>query len=254
MSGSLRSATQPRLRAGAPAGKVRRDVKHRPFGGKVPARRLEGWQTSCGVLLLGCGHQEHPGVLCVSDRGLGIQTEHRGQVTSRSPPAPAKSACTARATRSAPSRCPGAPGTWSRPGWTSAAATPAPPGTGSVARSPSPASPRSSLPPAPASPACAPIAAATPSARASKGDADPAQVQALLGHASVDTAAVLPRRISRERRRHRAHLRQLTGRSRRAAAGPAKSMISYLAAGRAFLAYRSSRPQGPVPGLWRRAG
>ena len=43
----------------------------------------------------------------------------------------------------------------------------------------------------PASRACAPTAAATPSGRASscQGGADPAQVQALLGHASLDTAA-----------------------------------------------------------------
>jgi hypothetical protein len=91
--------------------------------------------------------------------------------TSRSPPAPARSACTARATRSAPSRCLGAPGNWSRPGWTCADATPAPHEPGSADRSPSPASPRSCSPsaPTPASPACAPIAAGTPSPRDSKG-------------------------------------------------------------------------------------
>jgi integrase len=47
--------------------------------------------------------------------------------------------------------------------------------------------------------------------RLRQGGADPAQVRALLGHASIDTAArYFHFRISRERRRHRAHLRPLT--------------------------------------------
>ena len=41
----------------------------------------------------------------------------------------------------------------------------------------------------PASRACAPTAAATRGTRLRQGGADPAQVQALLGHASIDTSA-----------------------------------------------------------------
>jgi hypothetical protein len=76
---------------------------------------------------------------------------------------PRDAACMARATRSAPSRWPGAPGSSSRHGWTCAVATLAPSGPGSAARSPSPASLRSCSPPAPtsASQACAPTAPGT---------------------------------------------------------------------------------------------
>jgi integrase len=91
---------------------------------------------------------------------------------------------------------------------------PAPPGTGSAARSPSPASPRSCWPPAPtpASPACDPTAAVTPSARASARAAPTLpRSKPSSGTPPSTPRPVLPLRISRERRRHRAHLRQLTG-------------------------------------------
>ena len=112
--------------------------------------------------------------------------------TSRSPPAPARSASTARATKSATPRWPAAPANSSPRGSTCAAATPGPSGPGSAARSPSPASPRSCSPPAktPASRDFAPTAARhTFATRLRQGGADPAQVQAMLGHASIDTAA-----------------------------------------------------------------
>lgn len=64
--------------------------------------------------------------------------------TSRSPPAPARSACTARATRSASFPFPRSPATVSPPGWTNAAATRGRCGPDNAARSPSPASSRSS--------------------------------------------------------------------------------------------------------------
>jgi site-specific recombinase XerD len=49
--------------------------------------------------------------------------------------------------------------------------------------------------------------------RLQQGGADPAQVQAMLGHASIDTSArYFKVRLGRERRRHRARLRQLTSR------------------------------------------
>jgi hypothetical protein len=96
-----------------------------------------------------------------------------------------------RATKSATPRWPAALATWSQRGWTCAAATPDQSGPGSAARSPSPAYPRPCSPPAttPASLTCAFIAPVTLLPPSCQGGADPAQVQALLGQASIDTAA-----------------------------------------------------------------
>jgi TnpA family transposase len=81
--------------------------------------------------------------------------------------------------------------TWP-PGWMSAAPTTGRCGPDSAARSPTPGSLKRSWPSGktPESPASAPTGSATPTPPAScQGGADPAQVQALLGQASIETAA-----------------------------------------------------------------
>ncbi len=101
----------------------------------------------------GCSRPNGEGRAARRARGTGSRSAPGSTPgTSRSPPAPVRSGCTARATRSAPSRWPDAPGNWSH-----------------------------GLRPH--------RARHTFATRLRQGGADPAQVQALLGHASIDTAA-----------------------------------------------------------------